>query len=168
MAYVQDQEEFEPRQNYNIDFPIGPGRVNKKDDVALVQKLLRYITVETDHMRRRGAPLPPGTPDIVVDGKFGPTTSKYIVHFKRFIRSKGFSVFPDGVILPFGPDKDQKSVVTKTFYTMRLLLSSARNADDEAPVKSLEDLPFNPDIPAELRTSLRVFKRRADGFEEGT
>jgi len=168
MAFVQDEDGFTPRLNYNIDFPIGPGRFNKKDDVALVQKLLRYIYVETEYFPRHGFPLPRGTPDIVVDGKFGPTTSKYILHYKQALRARNVSVFPDAVILPFGPDKDQRSVVTKTYYTMRHLLGSARLADDEAPVKSLEDLPFNPDIPAELRSSLRVSKRRAAGFEEGT
>jgi peptidoglycan hydrolase-like protein with peptidoglycan-binding domain len=169
MAFIQGTiPPKEARNTYNIDFPIGPGRFNKKDDVALVQKLLRYIYVETDHMRRRGSPMPRGTPDIVVDGKFGPTTSKYILHYKQFLRSHGPSVFPDAVILPFGPNEDQMSVVTKTFYTMRLLLTSARHADDEAPVKNLEQLPSNPDIPAELRVSLRVIKPQADGFEEGT
>jgi len=170
MAFIQGTIPFkiEAHKTYNIDFPIGPGRINNKDDVALVQKLLRYIFVETKHARNRGFPMPRGTPDIVVDGKFGPTTSKYILRFKEFVRSLGFSVFPDAVILPFGPDQFQKSVVTKTFYTMRLLLTSAQNADDEATLKSLELLPSNPDVPAELRDSLKVIKPQADGFEEGT
>jgi hypothetical protein len=42
------------------------------------------------------------------------------------------------------------------------------NADDEATPKSLELLPSNPDVPAELRDSLKVIKPQADGFEEGT
>jgi hypothetical protein len=173
MAFIQGTVPFEidrdkPHKTYNIDFPIGPGRINNKDDVALVQKLLRFIYVETDHARNRGFAMPRGTPDIGVDGKFGPTTSKYILHFKQHVRSKGFSVFLDAVILPFGPDEFQRSVVTKTFYTMRLLLTSAENADDEAPRRSLNLLPANPDIPAELRDSLRVIKPQADGFVEGT
>jgi hypothetical protein len=170
MAFIQGTIPFkiEAHKTYNIDFPIGPGRTNNKDDVALVQKLLRYIFVETEHGRRRGSPLPRGTPDIVVDGKFGPTTSKYILHFKQALRLRGFSVFPDAVVLPFGPDKDQKSVVTKTFYTMALLLTTAQNADDEAPLKSLELLPSNPDVPPELRDSLKVIKPQAEGFEQGT
>jgi hypothetical protein len=170
MAFIQGTKPFKipAHKTYNIDFPIGPGRFNMKDDVALVQKLLRYIFVETEHARRRGAPLPRGTPDIVVDGKFGPTTSKYIVHFKLALRRRSFSVFPDAVILPFGPDSDQQSVVTKTFYTMRLLLTTAQNADDEAPRKSLELLPSNPDVPAELRNSLKVIRPQAKGFVEGT
>ena len=170
MAFIQGTIPFkiEAHKTYNIDFPVGPGRFNKKDDVALVQKLLRYIFVETDLLRKRGVLPPRGTPDIVVDGKFGPTTSKYIVHFKQALRARGFSVFPDAVILLFGPDKDQKSVVTKTNYSMLLLLNAAQKSDDEAPVKSLELLPSNPDVPAELRVSLRVIKPQAEGFEQGT
>jgi hypothetical protein len=58
--------------------------------------------------------------------------------------------------------------VTKTFYTMALLLTTAQNADDEAPLKSLELLPSNPDVPPELRDSLKVIKPQAEGFEQGT
>jgi len=173
MAFIQgtfapDTKNPPRHKSYNIDFPIGPGRINNTDDVALVQKLLRYIYVETDHARNKGFAVPRGTPDIGVDGKFGPTTSKYILHFKQHARSLGFSVFFDGVILPFGPDEFQKSAVTKTTFTMRLLLTSAQNADDEAPLRKLELLPTNPDIPAELRDSLKVIKPQADGFVEGT
>jgi hypothetical protein len=153
---------------FNIDFPIGPGRINNRDDVMLVQKLLRFVYVETDHARNKGFAVPRGTPDIGVDGKFGPTTSKYILHFKQHARLLGFSVFFDAVILPFGPDDTQKSAVTKTFYTMRLLLTSAQNADDEAPGRKLDRLAFDPDTPGELRDSLQVIKPQADGFVEGT
>jgi len=153
---------------FNIDFPIGPGRINNRDDVMLVQKLLRFVYVETDHARNLGFAMPRGTPDIGVDGKFGPITSKYILHFKQHVRSTGFPVFLDAVVLPFGPDDKQTSAVTKTFYTMRLLLTSAQNADDKAPTRKLDRLAADPDIPAELRDSLRVIKPQADGFVEGS
>ena len=170
MAFIQGTIPFkiEAHKTYNIDFPIGPGRINNKDDVALVQKLLRYIYVETDHARNKGFAVPRGTPDIGVDGKFGPTTSKYILHFKQHARALGFSVFFDAVILPFGPDEFQKSAVTKTTFTMRLLLTSAQNADDEAQGRKLDRLAFDPGTPAELRDSLQVIKPQADGFVEGT
>lgn len=178
MAFVQEKVpgDISPRPDgrpvhvtFNIDFPIGPGRINNRDDVMLVQKLLRFVYVETDHARNKGFAMPRGTPDIGVDGKFGPITSKYILHFKQHARSTGFPVFLDAVVLPFGPDDKQQSVVTKTFYTMRLLLTSAQNADEEAPGQGRVDrLAADPDIPSELRDSLQVSKPQADGFVEGT
>src|SRR5262245_61496044 len=46
MAFIQGTSETPKHKTFNIDFPIGPGRVNNRDDVMLVQKLLRFVYVE--------------------------------------------------------------------------------------------------------------------------
>ena len=170
MAFVQGTVPFnlDGRKVYNIDYSVGDGQHNRKDDVMLVQKLLRFVFYETGYGPKKGFPVLSDVPDIAVDGACGPTTRRYIVYFKQCLRKTGYSVYPDAIILPFGPDVTQKSVVTKTAYTMAHLLETARHADDEAPLKSLELLANQPDLPPELSNSLKQVKPKAPGYRPGT
>lgn len=170
MAFTQGTIPFklEPHKVYNIDYSVGQGRHNRRDDVMLVQKLLRLIYYETDYAAARGFPPLADVPDIAVDGSCGPVTRRYIVYFKKCLMSLGHTVYPDAVVLPFGPNPDAGSAVTKTAFTMRHLLETARRADDAAPLHQLELLPSSPDVPELLRVNLQQVKSRAPGYRSGT
>ncbi len=58
---------------YNVDYAVGPGGPNAREDVELVQTLLRIAY--------KGIGSGPG--NLVVDGLFGPVTAAYIVHFQK-------------------------------------------------------------------------------------
>jgi hypothetical protein len=170
MAFVQGTVPFklDGRKVYNIDYSVGQGQHNQKDDVMLVQELLRFIFYQTGYGPKKGFPILSDVPDIDVDGVCGNVTNRYIVYFKQCLRKVGHSVYPDAIILPFGPDMNQQSAVTRTFFTMAHLLNTARHADDDAQLKSLELLANQPDLPEVLRNSLKQVKPKAPGFRPGT
>ena len=62
-----------PGPFYNVDAPVGPGARNRRDDVMLVQFLLKRYYKHFKAFKPQG--------DMVVDGLCGPTTSRVMPAF---------------------------------------------------------------------------------------
>jgi hypothetical protein len=131
----------------NIHFAVGRGCTNRRDDVLLVQYLLR--TIYSSYVPAKTvAALPPGEP-LAVTGHAGESTFKYILHFQQSIKGVGGpgTVATDGRV-----DRAHGfvGVVTGCRYTIIHLndyYSLARPALNR-------HLWIAPDCPVELQRSL--------------
>ncbi len=78
-------------ENINLTASVGDGGVNLKDDVMVVQAMLKYSLEEHPYFRKFKFPEPTGTMD--------KDTAKLIKEYQRFLRKKDkVSVSVDGVI----------------------------------------------------------------------
>jgi len=108
---------------YTIDQAVGPGCPNQRDDVLLVQHLLRIAW--------NSAPASPGfrPPEhkqpLIADGAFGPTTARFIKFFQEEAIRRGAPCAKDGRVDPVRGGSTFGSI-SGTFYTI-LALNSARN-----------------------------------------
>lgn len=131
---------------YNVNFAVGNNAPNKRDDVLLVQWMLKHVYA--DH------PLlsPPEAKPLKVDGWIGPQTIKWIKAFQADMRRAGRQCALDGRV-----DSARKAfgAVSKLPYTILWLNSVflAANpvvyadpaSDAQAPVELLMALATNTD-----------------------
>jgi hypothetical protein len=150
-------------RQYNIDFSVGRGGNNRKDDAMLVQTFLRIVYIEnTDPTFRSQVPPLHDNPDIVVDGIVGSTTHRYIIHFKNQLRQSGFKIYPDEILDPFRRnDPGSISTISKTEYAFGRLLSAAANADTASGLKKFDVLHEHPDTHPTLKLALSQTRREA-------
>lgn len=129
---------------YNLTNAVGRGQVNRRDDVLLVQKLLKMA-----HAMILSGGLPSGsTSTITVDGYYGPETQTCIDAYQKeqaFYYHKLIS--QDGTIHPSSSDGYTKS---DQLYTIVHLNRSAAKRDRWAYAA----IPFSEDTPPELRGAL--------------
>lgn len=79
---------------YNVDYSVGPGRANQMGDVMLVQYFLREFYNHPDFRHEK----PQG--DMIIDGRFGPTTELWIRAFQSNAASRGRPIHVDGRVDP--------------------------------------------------------------------
>jgi peptidoglycan hydrolase-like protein with peptidoglycan-binding domain len=130
---------------YNVRFPVGPNMPNQRDDVMLVQTLMKLA-----NFTRFTPALGPveASRDIAVDGIFGPQTKRMITAFEANRRSAGLLLISDGVVESSSKDGfTGRGVLFKIIHLNR----SAKNADEFR----YADLPFNPETNAILRGALQ-------------
>jgi hypothetical protein len=150
-------------REFNIDFSVGRGGTNRKEDAMLVQTLLRILYIENTDANV-GAALPPlpDKPDIVVDGLVGPTTNRYIMHFKNQVRQKGVKLHPDEVMDPFRDNEpDNLSTISKTRYAYGALMNLAAKADEASGLNKFTILPEHDDTKEPLKSALKQTRRTA-------
>jgi hypothetical protein len=153
-------------RGYNIDFSVGRGGANRKDDGMLVQTLLRIVYIEnTDPELRSSRPPLPDNPDIVVDGIVGPTTQRYIMHFKNQARQRGLNLHPDEIMDPFrGNDANSQSTISKTRYAFGVLVANAHLVDEKSGLGKFAILPEHPETHPTLRLALTQTRRDAQQY----
>jgi hypothetical protein len=106
---------------YSVDQPVGPGCPNRRDDVLLVQFLLR-VAMEDNPPKNVGY-RPPDERPITVDGLFGRQTAAYIRYFQeedgRRVQQGQFQFAPatDGRIDPVASGT-AFGAHSKTLYTI--------------------------------------------------
>lgn len=129
---------------YNLTNAVGLGQVNRRDDVLLVQTLLKMA-----HAMILSGGVPSGsTSNITVDGYYGPETQRCINAYQKeqaFFYHKLIS--QDGIISPSAPDGYTPK---GELYTIVHLNRSAAVHDGSM----YRSLPFSSDTPAELRNAL--------------
>ena len=112
---------------YSVDQAVGEGCPNRRDDVLLVQFLLRTLREDTEENGVKYPGFrPPGQDPIDIDGVFGPQTNKYIRFFdaelnrQRAGQPESAKVVTDGRIDPIASGGFYGSLSHK-IYKMFLL-----------------------------------------------
>ncbi len=130
-------------QVYNLNFPVGERMPNVRDDVLLVQTLIKHA-----HYVRFTPAMGPveSSSSIAVDGYFGPQTKRMIAAFEADMKSFGKLLVADGIVEPAPSDGFTHSgVLYKIIHLNRAM------KDREG---GLEFLPFSSDTHPILRASL--------------
>lgn len=129
---------------YNVSFPVGPSMPNVRDDVLLVQTLMKLANFDRIHP---GHGPVEASRNITVDGYFGPQTKRMIEAFEEYRRSAGILLIADGVIEPSSKDGyTSKGILYKIVHLNRSAKAAAGWEYDA--------LPFNPTTNAHLQQSL--------------
>jgi hypothetical protein len=155
-------------REYDIDFAVGRGGSNRRDDVMLVQTFLHIVYHEnTDPETASTLPPPVGLDEITVDGYPGPITYGYIMHFKNQARSLGHKLYPDEVMDPFrNNDPGTLTTYTKSEYAFALLLHAAFNVDDKCGLGKMDNLPEHPDTDPLLKLALTQTRKQALQYQQ--
>jgi hypothetical protein len=129
---------------YNIHLPVGPRMPNQRDDVLLVQTLMKLA-----NFTRISPALGPveSSRNITVDGYFGQQTERMIKAFEADQKSAGKLLVADGVF----------ETSSKEGYTGKGVLYKIVHLNRKAKISAgweFDALPFNPDTHAILRGSL--------------
>lgn len=127
---------------YTNSAAVGPGCPNRREDVLLVQHLLR---VAWEPAGASPGFRPPGETDpLKADGFFGTKTAKFISFFQEEAVRRGANVKKDGRVDPVASGSSS-SAGSHTFYTI-LAMNAARNAR----CSNQADISTDPGFPAEL------------------
>ncbi|MBS0428105.1 MAG: peptidoglycan-binding protein [Proteobacteria bacterium] len=158
---VLTTQSSQPFPAYNVDWAVGRIGSNARDDVMLVQALLRIFYYELMGFTDVGFEPPPNATDpIAVDGRIGPITQSHIVHFQSQIAAKGSPTTQDGIFDPFrGPG--QLSTITHSRYSLDALNSGCNHFCNKQGIDNYRNLPNRQDVPAALRAALRTHKSTA-------
>lgn len=156
------------RTAYNIDWSVGRGGSNGREDVMLVQALFRIWFWETMQVGDDIMPVPPGETEVIkVDGWWGPSTQRYIDHFKQEAIKRGADITSDVVMDPFRETTWAKSRISKTDYALGVLVGKcARNCEANGETFYV-NLPNRQDVPLQLRNALKMVKSTANQYRYG-
>ena len=135
---------------FNVTMAVGPGAANRRDDVMLVQYLLKRIY---DHPERFDPPIHrPSGQDMTINGHFGRTTATWITHFQREVSSRGGApIRADGRVDK--SDSGGVSSISRTVYTIVLLNKGFQLVDPIA----FNDPVTDNECPVELLRALGNF-----------
>jgi hypothetical protein len=139
--------------SYTVDAAVGPGCPNRRDDVLLVQFLLR-VAMEDIPGRPGSGYRPPGQAPIAIDGLYGPMTLAYIQYFEEEgnRRNPTNQVTTDHRIDPVVGGQPGGSLSQRLYkiLALNLLYLDRRSLAVHADIKT------DPLCPAELVTSLYI------------
>lgn len=145
---------------YNVDFSVGARGHNRREDVLLVQALLRIFYYEVGF---ENCPPPSGENGIAVDGFHGSSTQRHINHVQQQFIAVGNDTGNDGLIDPFRTPYEG-SLITKHHYTLVLLNDACAHGCIETGSNNFVDLPQRDDIPIQLRNALMTVKTEATRY----
>ncbi|HEY2416188.1 MAG TPA: hypothetical protein VGI40_28365 [Pirellulaceae bacterium] len=134
-----------PRNFYNVDGTVGPGGLNRRDDVLLVQY---FLNAAFDSSVFSDSQPPDG--DLDIDGRPGPKTFSAILHFQTVMRKKGHAIATDGRVDPPTGEEIRGSISNTQYTIIYLNLAYAFDRPDDWPAVSEAS-----DCPAELKTLLK-------------
>jgi hypothetical protein len=129
---------------YNVRESVGPNAANVREDVLLVQYLLRAIYA--NGVALSIPPLPSGRV-ILVDGFCGPITNEAILHFQKSVKAKRQAIPTDGRVDRAYPGHKTRHGLQWTVIFMNFAVRHTRPAVHA-------DLPAASDCPPELREAL--------------
>lgn len=118
---------------------------NKRDDVMLVQYLLKRINQEWE---KHGHP-PLGGSSLKIDGMHGPKTQKAIEQFQLELARNGRNIATDGCV-DSERGETQYSSISKTGYTISWLNATLWSMNPTLAA----DITKDPECPAELKGSI--------------
>ena len=129
---------------YTVEQAVGGGGANRREDVLLVQHLLRIAWNEVP--ASKGFRPPGETQPLKADGLFGPTTAKFIKFFQEEAVRRGAKCATDGRVDPVLTGTPTGSI-SGTFYTI-LAMNAARN---NRQISNQDDIAQDPGFPTDLR-----------------
>jgi hypothetical protein len=129
---------------YNLSSAVGPGCVNKRTDVMLVQFFLHQIYSHPAKSNK------PAGPKIQINGAFDGTTANWIRHFQADIKGQAKSIMADGRVDPVQGAQNARSSMSKTFYT----ISWMNYGHWHRYRRDHNCLEENPLVPGDLRLEL--------------
>jgi hypothetical protein len=128
---------------YCVDSPVGFGCPNNRDDVLLVQHLLRIAW--NDAPTSKGFRPPGETQPLSVDGLWGTQSSRFLKFFQEEAKRRGANVLLDQRVDPCSSGSTA-GTISHTFYT-GLALNSARNSRQQG---NQADISKDPGYPVAL------------------
>lgn len=128
---------------YTVEQAVGTGCPNRREDVLLVQHLLRIAW--TDAGNSKGFRPPGETEPLKADGMFGPKTAKFIKFFQEEAVRRGANCATDQRVDPAVSGTSSGGLSGK-FYTI-LAMNSARNSRQGG---NQDDISKDPGFPGEL------------------
>jgi hypothetical protein len=136
---------------YSVDSSVGASGTNRKEDVLLVQLLLRGLTTAGGG---QAAYLPPGLPIIKVDGFSGPQTIAYIKHFatENSKRNNNAPRAKSGRVDPIAPGQsiDPASGGIYLILALNITYAQMRGRDRH------NDIQKDPQFPAGLKSHIYI------------
>jgi hypothetical protein len=163
MAHVKRVEGRPYPHIFNVDLAVGvhkqtytdPNSIeqvysksqpNKRDDVMLVQYLLKRIYQEGDRV------IPPlkdyaAAANLKIDGMHGPKTQKAIESFQLELRRRGTNIATDGCV---DSEKGEISSISKTQYSITWMNKYFGSLYPQV----ILNIDLDPTCPAELRQKL--------------
>ena len=146
MAWTQSLGFSDLPTIYNISLPVGPHMPNVRDDVLLVQTLLKLANFTGNG--GGNSPAEAGR-SLKVDGWFGNQTKRMIEAFETHVREQHLLLIADGVLEPSSNDGyDNQGIIYKIIHLNRLA------KDATLPAKEYNQIPTAPETHPLLRQSL--------------
>ena len=140
---------------YNLTFSVGPNMPNLRDDVLLVQTLMKLANFSCGRESHDSAET---SRSIEVDGRFGAQTKRMIEAFEMFVREKKLMLVADGVIVPASNDGyTAQGVVYKIIHLNQV----ARLATQFG--QQYDRIPTDPKTHPILRQSLLIPRQPQGG-----
>lgn len=144
---------------YNITFPVGPDMPNVRDDVLLVQTLMKLANFTCSY---EGQGSVKRSRSIDVDGWFGEQTQWMIEAFEIFVREKHLLLVADGVIEPASNvGYTAQGIIYKIIHLNQFARLATRFGNE------YDQIPTDPKTPPILRRSLLV-QRQSPQFSQKT
>ncbi len=141
----------EEKKFYNVSMAVGLNAPNQRDDVMLVQYMLKRVYEKPVYPKftlsqQRG--------EMTVDGICGPVTARWIGHFQTDVRTTGANVLVDWRI-----DRALAGMasISGTEYTIHLLNDAFRAHYPDI----YENMQGDPDVPPEVRGALLLHSAAA-------
>jgi hypothetical protein len=134
-----------PRNYYDVNAAVGPGALNRRDDVLLVQYFLHENFKSPIFLR---SPFPGG--ELTIDGKAGQQTFSAISHYQNVLKKDGRSIAADGRVDPPLNEQIRGSILNTQYTILFLNLGFERVRPQDWPRVSQAG-----DCPSELRELLR-------------
>jgi hypothetical protein len=128
---------------YTVDQAVGTGCPNRREDVLLVQHLLKIAW--NDAGASKGFRPPGEAAPLSVDGMFGPQTARFIKFFQEEAIRRGANCATDQRVDPAVSGTSSGGLSGK-FYTI-LAMNSARNSRQGG---NQDDITLDPAFPVEL------------------
>ena len=137
---------------YNISFPVGPNMPNVRDDVLLIQTLMkmanfiRYVP---------GMGPVEASSQITIDGYFGKQTKRMTEAFEAMVKDSHLFVIADGVFEPSSDDGyTGKGIIYKIIHLNRFAKKRSPYGNE------YNQMPENPETHPILRGALTAQGQR--------
>jgi hypothetical protein len=136
-AYTADDQT--QKRFYNVNMAVGKNAPNRKDDVMLVQYMLKRIYEKPVYQK---ATFSKQQSVMLVDGLCGPITTQWIGRFQMDIR--------DGWGCSIVVDRRVDRAPKEAEYTISYINYAFKGHYPEIHA----NMPIHPDVPAEIRAAL--------------
>ncbi len=143
-TYTTTADPNTPKPFYNVTMAVGTNASNRRDDVLLVQYMLKRVYEKPTYTRGR---LSTQQGQMIVDGLCGPTTIRWIGQFQLDIQRFGANVLVDRRI-----DRalGGSGSISGTEYTIHLLNDAFRKHYPDI----YQQMTTHSDVPVEVRAAL--------------